>query len=385
MTSVNRKKADLKNWDPKYQNKEQEPNLLWSSNRTLWTVIGGGLVIALVLVISFFTVAHFFPTHFFFGSKDMAGTINKKKVTLSEYRYYLIQAAQQLSYTSSDYEDKKKTKAVETLAWEMVWEDRVAPILAKKLEIIPQAPIIAKRNLELNEYETARSTPKFGYQLKSRGLTETLWRDLIIAESAKEMLMDYYYEQEDRAKVTELAYSLYEKSYVKVKWLRFSYTKSSGEFLSEEEKEKLRTKCYGISQQIQSGTSFEELRDSLKGDEQVLIYDQLVTKGQLQKPLEEEVFSLELEQIGVPVETEYGIFLMKRVDASQDYPDQEQAMLTLAREQLFDQWLNTFEKDYPVKRYWKNLNQIVLPDLLEEYYEEKKAADVQIKYMEKSQ
>ncbi len=382
---MNWKKTDLKNWDPKKQKREYDPNLFLSSNQTLWTVIGGGLAIALVLVISFFTAAHFFPSFFFFGSKDMAGTVNKDKVTLSEYRYYLIQAAEQLSYTPSEYGNRKKTKAVEDLAWDLVWADRVCPLLAEELEIIPQAPIIAKRNLELNKYETARNTPWFRYQLISRGITEDLWRDLIVAESAREMLADFYYEEEDFSKVKEVAYALYEKSYVKIKWIRFSYIQPSGEALSEKEKEKLRTKCYGISQLLQSGTSFEEMRDSLGGEQQILIYDQLVTKGQLQQPLEEAAFSLDLEQTGAPVETKDGIFLMKRVDASSEYPNQEHAMITLAREQLFRQWLNTFKKEYPIKRYWKNLNKLNLPELLEEYYAEKKSADIQIEYMERNQ
>ncbi len=378
------RKSELGDWEPRKQQKNFELNELRDTNRTLWTIVAGGLVIFLILIISFFTVAHFFPSLFFFGSEDTAAVMNGEEITIEEFQYYLIQAAEENPYDNPDYHDKKQAKALQNRALELLQADRLYPMLTEKLELTPQADTVARQNQKLNDYETARNTPLFQFQLQSRGLTEELARELILSESAKETVEQYAAEQVDSDQLLARAQEIYENSYRKIKWIRFSLTEPSGKPLSQEEAEKVRAKCYSIYQQLQSGTSFEKMQQSLAGESQIFMYDQLVTKGQMMQEAEEIAFSLDLNEIGVPVETKQDLFLMQRIDASGDFSGQLQAMAVLAQEQLFDQWLDSYRKQYPIKPYNKNLKKFDIPNLLEAHYEQKKEADQQIKWMEQS-
>ncbi len=375
---------DLGDWEPRKQYKDLEPNELRDTNRTLWIVAGGGLVIFLIIVISFFTAARFFPSLFFFGSEDTAAVMEGEKITIEEFGYYLIQAAEESKLSNPDYRDKKQAKALKSRALELIQQDRLYPILTEKLQLIPSHDTIEKRNQKLNEYETARNTPLFQFQLKSRGLTEELARSLILSDSAKETLTEYASEHTDSAQILTRAQEIYESSYRKCKWIRFSLTEASGNPLSQEEAEKLRTKCYSIYQQLQSGESFQKMQQSLANEPQIWVYDQLVTKGQMVREAEEVAFSLDLNEIGGPVETEQDIFLIQRIDAKEDFSSQEQAMMYLAQEQLFDEWLDSYRQEYAIKPYHKNLKKLDIADFLEHYYEQKKDADKQIQWMEKS-
>lgn len=377
-------KSELGDWDPRKQYKYYEPNELMNTNRTLWAIVGGGLAIFLMIVISFFTLAHFYPSVFFFGSKDRAAVMNGKEIPIEEYQYYLIQAAEEQKLANPDYHDKKQAEALQNRALELAQTARLYPILTDKLDLIPYFDTLATEKQKLNEYETARNTPLFRFQLQSRGLTEELARELILSESAKETLSLYIAEQTDSAQLLTRAQEIYQSSYRKCRWIRFSMTDGAGTPISLEEQEKLRTKCYSVYQQLQSGASFQSVQQSLAGQTGIFVYDQLVTKGQTVPEAEQVVFSLELNQIGGPVETERELFLMERIDASGEFESHKQTMIYLAQEQLFDEWIDSYRQKYAIKPYHKNLKKIDIASFLEEHYEQKKEADKQIEWMEKS-
>ncbi len=378
------RKTELGDWEPQKPYKNFELNELRDTNRTLWIVAGGGLAIFLIVVISFFTVAHFFPSLFFFGSENTAAVMEGEEITIEEFGYYLIQAAEESKLSNPDYHDKKLAKALQSRALELIQEDRLYPILTEKLQLIPSADTVAKKNQTLNEYETARNTPLFQFQMQSHGLTEDLARELIIAESAKETLEEYVLLHTDSEQLLMRAQEIFQNSYRKCKWIRFSMMDQTGKPLSQEEAEKLRAKCYSIYQQLQSGESFQKVQQSLAKEPQIWVYDQLVTKGQMLQEAEEVAFSLELNEIGGPVETQQDIFLIQRVDVTEDFLSQEQAMVYLAREQLFDEWIDSYRSEYAIKPYHKNLKKFDVATFLEQYYEQKKDADKQILWMEQS-
>ncbi len=378
------KKTELGDWEPRKQNKNFELNELRDTNRTLWIVAGSGLAIFLIVVISFFTTAHFFPSLFFFGSEQTAAVMEGEEITIEEFQYYLIQAAEEEKHSNPDYHDKKQEKALKSRALELIQTDRLYPLLTEKLSLIPQADTVAKKNQLLNEYDTARNTPLFQFQMQSRGLTEALARALIVSDSAKETLEEYVLEHTDTVQLFTRAQEIFANSYRKCKWIRFSLTDRAGTPLPQEEEEKVRAKCYSIYQQLQSGESFQKMQQSLASEPQIWVYDQLVTKGQMLQEAEEVAFSLEVNETGGPIETEQDIFLIQRVDAREDFADQEQAMVYLAQEQLFDEWIDSYRKEYDIKPYNKNLKKIDVAAFLEQYYEQKQEADKQIQWMEQS-
>ena len=378
------KKTELGDWEPRKQYKDLEPNELRDTNRTLWIVAGGGVAIFLMIVISFFTAAHFFPSLFFFGSENTAAVMEGEEITIEEFQYYLIQAAEEEKHSNPDYHDKKQANTLKSRALELMQTDRLYPLLTEKLELIPQADTVAKKNQLLNEYETARNTPLFQFQMQSRGLTEELARALIVSESAKETLEEYALEHTDSGQLLTRAQEIFVNSYRKCKWIRFSLTDSGGNPLPQKEAEKVRAKCYSIYQQLQSGESFQTMQQSLVSEPQIWVYDQLVTKGQMLQEAEEVVFSLEVNETGGPVETEQDIFLIQRVDSREDFAGQEQAMVYLAWEQLFDEWMDSYRQEYSIKPYRKNLKKFDVATFLEQYYEQKQEADKQIQWMEQS-
>ena len=382
---MNFKKSHLKNWEMKQKKEGYEPNEFRDSNRTLWIVVGGSLVIALILMISFFVASRFFPSFFFFGSDDLAATMNGQEIKLDEYQYYLYTAASTAEQEPSYWENKKNGKELQKQALELIQTDRMYPLLTEELGISLSAHIVREKNQALDEFEQKRDTPKFRYQLQSKGITEELWESLIVSDSCRKALEEYVTQQTEYDVLYQRAQEIYRDSYVSVRWIRFSLIDQAGNPLPNEEQEQLRTKSYGVYQQLQSGQSFDKMQDSLSGEKQILVYNQLLTKGQMMDSLEEAAFALELNEVSDPVETEQAIFLMQRIEAEDGFDSQKQEMLYQARQQIFDEWIDSYRKEYRIKPYNKNLKKLDVPVLLETFFEQKKNADKQIEYMEKSQ
>ncbi|MBE7042781.1 MAG: hypothetical protein E7399_04715 [Ruminococcaceae bacterium] len=378
------RKTELGDWETR-QTEEREPNLLRDTNRTLWIVVGGGLVIALILMISFFAASRLFPSFFFFGSEDLAATMNRQEIKLDEYEYYFYTAAVMAEQEPSYWETRKRAKELQNQAFELLQTDRLYPLLMEELGLALSPELKKEQKKALEEFEQNRNTPLFQYQLMSKGITESLQKSLITADSCKKALQEYVAEQTEYDTLYEKALEIYEDSYVKVRWIRFSLVDDKGNPLSQEEQEQLRTKSYGIYQQLQSDRSFEQMQDSLWGEKHILVYDQLLKKGQMPDSLEEVAFALEVNEIGNLVETEQAIFLMQRIDAEEGFASQQQAMLFQAQEKLFEEWIDSWRKEYPVKPYHKNIKKLDTVTMLETFFEQKKTADKQIEYMEKSQ
>lgn len=381
------RKNDLGSWAPKKKKGDYEPNELRDSNRTLWTVLGGGLVLTLILVISFFTAAHFFPSFFFFGSENTAAVMKKQEITMEEFQYYLTLAAENARQAGQDvsvWKDDKQEKALKQRALSLLQADRMYPLMVEELGLDIPEDFRADQEEQLADLEQRKDTPLFQFQLQSRCLTPELWHSLIVSECCRKTLEQYYAEIVDPVSLEQRARTIYQQSCIKIKWIRFSLKDSSGASLSEETREGLRTKAYGIYQRLQSGEDFSRMQADLAREEHINVYDQLVTRGQLSEKLEQAAFALETGEISSLIETDQAIFLMQRVNAEEDYQSQETAMLFLAQQQLFEEWVDSYRKKFSVKQYKNHIKKLDAAAFLEEFYQQKEEADQQIEWMEKS-
>lgn len=382
------RKNELGDWAPKRKKNEYEPNELRDTNRTLWIVVGGGLVLAFILVISFFTAAHFFPSFFFFGSDKTAAVMEKQEITLEEFQYYLTQAAENARMageSASFWEDKKQAEALKNRALDLLQADRMYPLIAQELELTIPEELAKEQEKQLADLELRKDTPLFQFQLQSRCLTKSLWESLIISESYRKTLEQYAAQNTDPVALEQRAREIYQNSYIKLKWIRFSLNDAAGNPLTSERREQIKTKSYSIYQRLQSGEKFEEIQLQLAKEDQINVYDQLVTKGQLSEELEKAAFSLEIGEISDLVETEQAIYLIQRVGADEEFTSQEAAMVYLARQQLFEEWIDSYRKQYPIKPYKNNIKKLNAAEFLEKFYQQKEEADQQIEWMEKRQ
>ena len=385
---MRRKKNELGSWASKRNKREYEPNEFRDTNRTLWIVLGGGGILTLILIISFFTAAHFFPSLFFFGSDNTAAVMEKQEVTMDEFQYYLTLAAQNVKQAGQDtslWKDNQQQQDLKKRALELLQADRMYPLIANELELTIPQELQIERDKQLADLEQRMDTPLFQFQLQSRCLTPDLWRSLIHSECYKKTLEQYYAQITDPVALEQRARELYQDSYIQLKWIRISLNDSSGTPLPKEMQEGLRTKGYSIYQRLQSGEPFAEMQNQLAGEEQINVYDQLVTRGQLSEELEETAFSLEIGEISSLIETEQALFMIQRVNAEDEYETQEVAMVFLARQQLFQEWIDSYRKQFPIKQYKNNIKKMDAAAFLEHFYQQKEEADQQIEWMEKSQ
>lgn len=382
-----KKKETLGNWEPK-KKRNFEPNELRDSNKTLWIVLGGGLTLILILIISFFTAAHFFPSFFFFGSEDTAAVMKGEEIKLDEFQYYLTLAAENARQAGKDpsyWEDAKREKQLKQRALDLLQADRMYPKIAESLSLTLTGEQLQERDRQLEDLQNRQDTPLLQFQLKSRAITLPVWRQTILAESYKKALEAYFISTADPADVEQTARQLYAKSYLKLHFIRISLTDSSGNPLPEAEQEQLRTKGYGIYQKLQQGEPFPALQKQLANEEQFQIYDQLITRGQLDKTAEEAAFSLEENEISELIETEQALYLMQRINGEEDFADQEVAMVYLARQKLFSEWIDSYRSKYPIKPYRSNIKKFDAVSFLSDFYQQKEEADQQIDWMKKSQ
>lgn len=382
---MKKKQNDLGSWEPQKEQLHWQPAGIGSSNRMVWAVIAGGLAIALILAITLLSASHLFPSLVFFRSKDAVAVMEHEEIFMEEFQYYLIQAAEENQLKNPDYTDKKQAKALRERALELLQADRIYPLLAEEMELVPETELYAERSQKLNDFETKRGTPLFAFQLQSKGLTEELWRSLILSDYAKQMLQAYARTHTDPEVLSARAQEIYQNNYVKLQVIQFSLLDSAGKPLSDKEAEKIRTKSYSVYQELQSDASFESLQDSLTGDSNIYVYDRLVGKGQTDPLLEQAAFSLKEDEVSTVIETEQGLFLLQRVAADDEFALREDEMVYLARQQLFEEWIDSFRKKYAIKPYRNQLKQLDIPAFLEQHTKQKEEADQQIQWMEQSQ
>lgn len=366
------------------QSDSEDPTGFGHTNRTLCIVAGGSIVIALMIIISIFSLSKLHPSLFLPTSDDIVASFGHQEIKVEEYQYYLYQAAEQSGQEISYWKDKKHLEELQEQVLVRIQTDRMYPLLAEQFHLSIPDHILREQEQEQEAWKKNKGTPLGNFQLQSKGITEELQQSLIETESYRETLKEYVTAQTDETTLLKKAKEIYDNSYVKVRWIRFSLVDGTGTLIPEEEQEQLRIKSYGIYQKLQSEQSFDEIQDELTGEKQIMVYDQLIEPNQIESELEQTVFSLQINEIGAPVETKQAIFLMQRIDAESGFESRKQEMLYRAQDEIFEEWMDSHRSEYPIKPYRNAIKKLDVIELLQTFSEQKKEADKQIEYIEKS-
>ncbi|MGN0606005.1 MAG: peptidylprolyl isomerase [Oscillospiraceae bacterium] len=312
-------------------------------------------------------------------------TINGKEVTLDEYRYYFLNLKKSADYGSDDYWNGQSyaNENGETISAEQNADEKLEALKEQVLTYIKNNCAVElfaeQNNVELTDEEKEESKNEFlknkQAYIEENNLDDAGWNDYINSIYCTEDL--YIKTMERQSLEYKNIRTLYEDDfrenvlpeYVMAKHILLGTTnpdyetKEIPEGATDEEIEaisaendkaredaldKLKKDQKALAEEIltklKDGEDFDKLIAEYNEDPGEIAnedgsYDgYLFTKGEMVEEFETAAFNLGIDEISDIVETSYGYHILKRVDISDDYLDENMVDIIMTNDEYYQKY-----------------------------------------------